>query len=110
LILPRPKIQYMILHGGKNGCPAVKLRENGPNTRNCVTRGHLKPPRPHPVGQFPHPQAHVGEAVLWVRARQRAYMALGMGGQNGCLAIVCAIFLPWPLPGVSTPPFPTNLP
>jgi hypothetical protein len=73
--------------GGQNGCPVVNLRENGQNTRNCVTRGHLKPPRPHPpphpMGRFPHPQTHVAEADLWVRAHRRAYRAMGMGGRNG---------------------------
>ena len=54
------------------------------------TRGHLTPPRPHPpphaMGRFPHPQTHVGEPQSWVRTHQRAYRALGMGGQNGCPA------------------------
>ena len=77
--------------GGQNGYPAVNIRGNGPNTRNCATRGHLTPPRPHPpphpMGRFLHPQTHVGESFLWVRAHQRAYRALGMGGQNGCPAV-----------------------
>jgi hypothetical protein len=78
--------------GGQNGCPAVNLRRNGPNTRNCAKRDHLTPPRPHPpphpMGWFPHPQAHVGEPdlLVCVRTHQRAYRALGMGGQNGCPA------------------------
>jgi hypothetical protein len=30
---------------------SVNLRENGPNTRNCVTRDHRTPPRPRPAGR-----------------------------------------------------------
>jgi hypothetical protein len=58
------------------------------------------------MGRFPHPQTHVGEPHLWVRTHQRAYMALGMGGQNGCPARnekMFTTFLPWPEPGVSIP-------
>jgi hypothetical protein len=38
-----------------------------------------------PWGGSPTPQTHVGEPNLWVRTHERAYMASGMGGQNGCL-------------------------
>jgi hypothetical protein len=76
---------------GHNGCPAANLRRNGPNTRNCVTRGHVTPPRPppptHPMGRSPHPQTHVGEPGLWARTHQRVYKALWMGGHNGCPAV-----------------------
>jgi hypothetical protein len=85
-----PRAYKTLGMGGQSGCPAGILRENGPNTRNCVTRGHLKPPRPHPPphpkGWFHRPQTHVGYAHLWVRAHRRTYMALGMGGQSGCPA------------------------
>jgi hypothetical protein len=77
--------------GGQNGCPAGNLRGNGPNTRNCVTRDHRTPPRPHPpphpMGRFPHPQTHVGEPHLCVRTHHRPYRVLGMGGRNGCPAV-----------------------
>jgi hypothetical protein len=57
------------------------------HTRPRGTPLHLAPhPPPHPEGRFPHPQTHVGDPHLWVRTHQRAYMALGMGGQNGCPA------------------------
>jgi hypothetical protein len=46
----------------------------------------------HPKGWFHHPQTHVGEPHLWVRTHHWAYMALGMGGQNGRPA---EIFLPY---------------
>jgi hypothetical protein len=58
--------------------------------RNCVTRGHPTRTRPHapphPMGRFPHPQTHVGHPPRWVGTHQWAYMAFGMGGQNGCPA------------------------
>ena len=70
--------------------PGAKIPDLFVFARNCATRGHATPPRPHPPphpeGRFPHPQTHVGEPHLWVRTHQRAYRALGMGGQNGCPA------------------------
>ena len=88
-----------------------KWAKSGPNTRNWATRGHVTPPRPHPLphpeGRFPHPQTHVGEPHLWVRTHQRAYRALEMGGQNGCpagnLRENGPNTLPWPVSGVSVP-------
>jgi hypothetical protein len=55
----------------------------GPRTPLHLASTH---PPPHPKGRSPHPQTHVGDPHLWVRTHQRAYMALGMGGQNGCPA------------------------
>ena len=55
--------------------------------------GHTRPPHSTspppptpPQGVVPPPQTHVEDPHLWVRTHQRAYMALGMGGQNGCPA------------------------
>jgi hypothetical protein len=83
---------YMALGmDGQNGCLAINLRGSGPNTRNCATRGRVTPRRPHPLpyptGWFAYPQTHVGELDLWARTHRRAYMALGLGGQNGCPAV-----------------------
>jgi hypothetical protein len=59
--------------------------------KDCATRAHPKPPRPHlplhPMGRFPHPETHVGEAHLWLRTHRWAYRTLMMGGQNGCSAV-----------------------
>jgi hypothetical protein len=35
------------------------------------------------MGRFPHPKTHVGRPPRWMGTHKWAYMALGMGGQNG---------------------------
>jgi hypothetical protein len=53
----------------------VRERPNGPNTRHCVTRGRVTPPRPHPpphpMGWFHHPRRMLGSRIY------------GLGSTNG---------------------------
>jgi hypothetical protein len=58
-----------------------------------ATASYLAPtPHPTPWGGSPHPQTHIGSRGFLPNPKKRAYMpaymALGMGGQNGWPAVV----------------------
>jgi hypothetical protein len=58
--------------GGQNGCPAVNLRGNGPNTRNCVARDH------EGDGRRPHVLNGGGAAGTLKAANRRGCALLGL--------------------------------